>query len=218
MGTKFEELEQNSAKKLTGIGVVVLLHLLVGAVLMATMGKDLLKPTEEPVELMIIQDIEPPPEPEPPKIVEKVAQVPEVKPIEKVVPVQKTQPIPTQPTPVAVPTPVAASPSPSPVAAPAPAPAPVGETRGVTKGEAGCKSPDYPRDALMNEEQGNVLISVYVGTDGRVKDAKVKKSSGTRSLDRAASKAFSLCAFKPAMKNGEPQESWYDIPYEFVLE
>jgi protein TonB len=70
----------------------------------------------------------------------------------------------------------------------------------------------------MNEEQGNVLISVYVGTDGRVKDAKVKKSSGTRSLDRAASKAFSLCAFKPAMKNGEPQESWYDIPYEFVLE
>jgi protein TonB len=234
MGTKFEELEQNSAKKLTGIGVVVLLHLLVGAVLMATMGKDLLKPTEEPVELMIIQDIEPPPEPEPPKetppeppkIVEKVAQVPEVKPVEKVVPVQKTLPTPTQPTTAAVPTPVAASPSPSPVAAPAPvvaaapapAPPPAGVTRGVTQGEAGCKRPDYPRDALMNEEQGEVLISVYVNTAGKVQDAKVKKSSGSRALDRAASKAFSLCTFKPAMKNGEPQESWYDIPYEFVLD
>ncbi|MFX1823134.1 energy transducer TonB [Acinetobacter sp. NEB149] len=233
MGTKFEDLEKNSAKKLTGIGVVVFLHILVGLVLMAGMAKDIIKPTEQPVELMIIQDIKPPePEPpketppEPPKIVEKVAQVPEVKPVEKVVPVQKTLPTPTQPTTVAVPTPVAASPSPSPVAAPAavvaaapaPAPPPAGVTRGVTQGEAGCKRPDYPRDALMNEEQGEVLISVYVNTTGKVQDAKVKKSSGSRALDRAASKAFSLCTFKPAMKNGEPQESWYDIPYEFVLD
>lgn len=233
MGTKFEDLEKNSAKKLTGIGVVVFLHILVGLVLMAGMAKDIIKPTEQPVELMIIQDIKPPePEPpketppEPPKIVEKVAQVPEVKPVEKVVPVQKTLPTPTQPTTAAVPTPVAASPSPSPVAAPAPvvaaapapAPPPAGVTRGVTQGEAGCKRPDYPRDALMNEEQGEVLISVYVNTTGKVQDAKVKKSSGSRALDRAASKAFSLCTFKPAMKNGEPQESWYDIPYEFVLD
>lgn len=233
MGTKFEDLEKNSAKKLTGIGVVVFLHILVGLVLMAGMAKDIIKPTEQPVELMIIQDIKPPePEPpketppEPPKIVEKVAQVPEVKPVEKVVPVQKTLPTPTQPTTVAIPTPVAASPSPSPVAAlapvvaaaPAPAPPPAGVTRGVTQGEVGCKRPDYPRDALMNEEQGEVLISVYVNTTGKVQDAKVKKSSGSRALDRAASKAFSLCTFKPAMKNGEPQESWYDIPYEFVLD
>ena len=233
MGTKFEDLEKNSAKKLTGIGVVVFLHILVGLVLMAGMAKDIIKPTEQPVELMIIQDIKPPePEPpketppEPPKIVEKVAQVPEVKPVEKVVPVQKTLPTPTQPTTAAVPTPVAASLSPSPVAAPAPvvaaapapAPPPAGVTRGVSQGEAGCKRPDYPRDALMNEEHGEVLISVYVNTTGKVQDAKVKKSSGSRALDRAASKAFSLCTFKPAMKNGEPQESWYDIPYEFVLD
>ena len=233
MGTKFEDLEKNSAKKLTGIGVVVFLHILVGLVLMAGMAKDIIKPTEQPVELMIIQDIKPPePEPpketppEPPKIVEKVAQVPEVKPVEKVVPVQKTLPTPTQPTTAAVPTPVAASLSPSPVAAPAPvvaaapapAPPPAGVTRGVSQGEAGCKRPDYPRDALMNEEQGEVMISVYVNTTGKVQDAKVKKSSGSRALDRAASKAFSLCTFKPAMKNGEPQESWYDIPYEFVLD
>ena len=85
MGTKFEDLEKNSAKKLTGIGVVVFLHILVGLVLKAGMAKDIIKPTEQPVELMIIQDIKPPePEPpketppEPPKIVEKVAQVPEV--------------------------------------------------------------------------------------------------------------------------------------------
>jgi len=116
MSTTFEDIEKSSAKKLTGIGVVIFLHILVGLVLMAGMAKDIIKPSEEPVELMIIQDIKPPePEPpketppEPPKIVEKVAQVPEVKPVEKVVPVQKTQPTPTVTQPVAEPTPVAAA-------------------------------------------------------------------------------------------------------------
>jgi periplasmic protein TonB len=231
MGTKFEDLEKNPAKRLTGLGVVIFLHILVALILMAGMAKDIIKPIEKPVELMVIQDV-PPPEPEkpketppePPKIVEKVAQVPDTpKPVEKVVPVQKSTPT-TAPSEVSTPTPVATTPSPSPVAAPPaptpapPAPKPAGVTKGVSDGEAGCKRPDYPRDALMAEEQGNVTISVFVGTNGSVKEAKVKKSSGSRSLDKAASKAFSLCSFKPAMKDGEPQESWYDIPYEFILE
>src|SRR5690606_30919392 len=152
LGTNFEDLEENSPTQLTVIGCVVLLHFLVGLLPMAALAKYIMKPTVQPVKLMIIQDIKPPePEPpkatppEPPKIVEKVAQVPEVKPVEKVVPVQKTLPTPTQPTTVAVPTPVAASPSPSPVAAPAPvvaaapapAPPPAGVTRGVSQGEVG---------------------------------------------------------------------------------
>lgn len=233
MGTKFEDFEKNPAKKLTGIGIVILLHVLVVAVLIATMAKEIIKPSDKPVEMMIIQEVIPPPPeepketpPEPPKIVEKVAKTPEVqKPVEKVVPVVKPVTTPTTaPQTPTVAAPVASpSPSPSPVAAPpAPAaepgpPAPKGETRGVSDGEAGCKSPPYPREALMAEEQGNVVISVFVGTDGKVKDSKVKKSSGSRTLDRAASRSFSLCSFKPAMKNGEPQESWYDIPYEFIL-
>ena len=230
MGTKFEDFEKNPAKKLTGIGMVILLHVLVIAVLIATMAKEIIKPSDKPVEMMIIQEVIPPPPietpPEPPKIVEKVAKTPEVqKPVEKVVPVEKPVTTPTvAPTIPTVSAPVASpSPSPSPIAAPpAPAadhapPAPKGETRGVSNGEAGCKAPPYPREALMAEEQGNVVVSVFVGTDGKVKDSKVKKSSGSRTLDRAASKSFSLCHFKPALKNGEPQESWYDIPYEFIL-
>jgi periplasmic protein TonB len=229
MGTKFEDFEKNPAKKLTGIGIVILLHVLVVAVLIASMAKEIIKPSDKPVEMTIIQEVIPPPivetPPEPPKIVEKVAKTPDVqKPVEKVVPVVKPVTTPTvAPTTPTVAAPVASpSPSPSPVATPAPAadpgpPVPKGETRGVSDGEAGCKAPPYPRDALMAEEQGNVVISVYVGTDGKVKESKVKKSSGSRNLDRAASKSFSLCSFKPALKNGEPQESWYDIPYEFVL-
>jgi periplasmic protein TonB len=231
MGTKFEDIEKGSAKKLTGIGVVILLHILVGSVLIAGLAKDIIKPKDEPVELMIIQEIKPPEPPketppEPPKIVEKVAQQPDPKPVEKVVPVQKPITTPT----VAPPTPVVvAAPSPSPVAAEAPMapsapaapagpPKPAGVTRGVSEGEAGCKRPDFPRDALQKDETGAVTISVLVSGDGKVIEAKVKRSSGSRSLDRAASKAFSLCTFKPAMKDGEPQQSWFDIPYEFVLE
>lgn len=224
MGMNFSELENNSPKRLIGIAAVILLHLIIGYILMSGLGKNILKPAEKPVELQIIQDI-PPPEPEkpketppePPKIVEKVLKTPEVeKPVEKIVPVQETTPtVTTQPTQISTPAPTPSA-SPSPVVA-AVTPAPTGVTRGVSQGEAGCKSPDYPRESLMNEEQGDVLISVYVDANGKVKEAKVKRSSGSKTLDRAASKAFSLCTFKPAMKDGEAQESWYDIPYEFIL-
>ncbi len=164
--------------------------------------------------------------PEPPKMVEKVAKVPEPpKEVEKVAtPVQKTTPV-AQPTKVATPAPAAPStPSPSPVAAPAPvaaaapAPKPAGVTRGVSEGSAGCEKPEYPREALMNEEQGTVRIRVLVDTSGKVIDAKVKKSSGSKILDKAATKAYSLCTFKPAMKDGVPQQDWYEIEYPFVIE
>ncbi|MFW2742693.1 energy transducer TonB, partial [Acinetobacter baumannii] len=231
MGMTFTDIENKSAKRLIGIAAVIFLHLLVAYILMSGLANNIQKPAEKPVELQIIQDIKPPPPPkpeepkpkekppEPPKMVEKVAKVPEPpKEVEKVAtPVQKTTPV-AQPTKVATPAPAAPStPSPSPVAAPAPvaaaapAPKPAGVTRGVSEGSAGCEKPEYPREALMNEEQGTVRIRVLVDTSGKVIDAKVKKSSGSKILDKAATKAYSLCTFKPAMKDGVPQQDWYEI-------
>ncbi|OBA13218.1 energy transducer TonB [Acinetobacter calcoaceticus] len=236
MGMTFTDIENKSAKRLIGIAAVIFLHLFVAYILMSGLANNIQKPAEKPVELQIIQDIKPPPPPkpeepkpkekppEPPKMVEKVAKVPEpVKQVEKVTPVQKTTPV-TQPTKVAPPAPAAPStPSPSPVAAPAPvaaapAPKPAGVSRGVSEGSAGCEKPEYPREALMNEEQGTVRIRVLVDTSGKVIDAKVKKSSGSKILDKAATKAYSLCTFKPAMKDGVPQQDWYEIEYPFVIE
>ena len=237
MGMTFTDIENKSAKRLIGIAAVLFLHLLVAYILMSGLANNIQKPAEKPVELQIIQDIKPPPPPkpeepkpkekppEPPKMVEKVAKVPEpVKQVEKVTPVQKTTPV-TQPTKVATQAPAAPStPSPSPVAAPAPvaaaAPAtkPTGVTRGVSEGSAGCEKPEYPREALMNEEQGTVRIRVLVDASGKVIDAKVKKSSGSKILDKAATKAYSLCTFKPAMKDGVPQQDWYELEYPFVIE
>ncbi len=232
----FTDIENKSAKRLIGIAAVIFLHLLVAYILMSGLANNIQKPAEKPVELQIIQDIKPPPPPkpedpkpkekppEPPKMVEKVAKVPEpVKQVEKVIPVQKTTPV-TQPTKVATPAPAAPStPSPSPVAAPAPVaaaptPKPVGVSRGVSEGSAGCEKPEYPREAEMSGEQGTVRIRVLVDTNGKVIEAKVKKSSGSRILDKAATKAYSLCTFKPAMKDGVPQQDWYEIEYPFVIE
>ena len=236
----FTDIENKSAKRLIGIAAVIFLHLLVAYILMSGLANNIQKPAEKPVELQIIQDIKPPPPPkpeepkpkekppEPPKMVEKVAKVPEPpKQVEKVVtPVQKTTPI-AQPTKVATPAPAApaapSAPSPSPVAAPAPAatapaPKPAGITRGVSEGSAGCEKPEYPREAEMSGEQGTVRIRVLVDTNGKVIEAKIKKSSGSRILDKAATKAYSLCTFKPAMKDGVPQQDWYEIEYPFVIE
>ena len=236
----FTDIENKSAKRLIGIAAVIFLHLLVAYILMSGLANNIQKPAEKPVELQIIQDIKPPPPPkpeepkpkekppEPPKMVEKVAKVPEPpKQVEKVVtPVQKTTPI-AQPTKVATPAPAApaapSAPSPSPVAAPAPAaaapaPKPAGVTRGVSEGSAGCEKPEYPREAEMSGEQGTVRIRVLVDTNGKVIEAKIKKSSGSRILDKAATKAYSLCTFKPAMKDGVPQQDWYEIEYPFVIE
>ena len=232
MGKSFSELENNSGKRLIGIGAVILLHLIVLYGLITGLSKKGEKTVEEPVELIIIQDKKPEPEkpkpiekpPELPKLVKEVLKTPDPKPEQKVV--EKAAPTQTVKA-VSTPTPTA-SPSPSPVAAPAPvaaaapapapAPKPAGETRSASEGSVGCKEPDYPREAAMAEEVGTVRISVLVGPDGSAKQVKVKKSSGTKSLDKAASKAFSLCTFKPALKNGEPVEDWFDIEYEFKLD
>lgn len=234
MGIPFSENENQPAKRLVGIGLVLFLHLIIAYILMTSLATDFTKPVDKPVELQIIQDIKPPPPPkpeepkekplEPPKMVEKVAKMPDPpKQVEKVTPVQKPAPAQPTKTAVATPTPTPTAASPSPVAAPtaptAPAtPAkPAGISRGVSEGEAGCQKPEYPREALMNEEEGTVRIRVLVDGSGKVIDSKVKKSSGSKSLDKAAIKAYSLCTFKAAMKDGVPQQEWYEIEYPFTI-
>ncbi len=233
MGIPFSENENQPAKRLVGIGLVLFLHLIIAYILMTSLATDFSKPVDKPVELQIIQDIKPPPPPkleepkpkekppEPPKMVEKVAKMPDPpKQVEKATPVQKPAPAQSTQTAVATPTSTPATPSPSPVAAPvAPAaPAkPAGISRGVSEGEAGCQKPEYPREALMNEEEGTVRIRVLVDASGKVIDSKVKKSSGSKSLDKAAIKAYSLCTFKAAMKDGVPQQEWYEIEYPFTI-
>ena len=80
-----------------------------------------------------------------------------------------------------------------------------------------CEKPVYPKAALMNEEAGTVVLSVLVGTDGNVVDSKVEKSSGSKTLDKATTKIYSSCKFKPAVKDGKPQQAWTKFEYVWSL-
>ena len=81
-----------------------------------------------------------------------------------------------------------------------------------------CARPDYPARAARNGEVGTVSLALLIGTDGRVTEAKVQKSSGSRDLDRAAVSALSLCKFKPATSNGVAEPAWGQIAYVWSLD
>lgn len=80
-----------------------------------------------------------------------------------------------------------------------------------------CEKPEYPPISARNGETGTVVLSMLIGVDGRVRDANIEKSSGYKSLDRAARNALSLCKFKPGTTDGVPEQSWTKIQYAWSL-
>ncbi len=81
-----------------------------------------------------------------------------------------------------------------------------------------CEAPKYPKAALINEESGTVSIGFLVGADGKVTETKIEKSSGSRSLDKAAVTALALCKFKPGTKDGKPDAVWAKVDFTWKLE
>lgn len=58
---------------------------------------------------------------------------------------------------------------------------------------------DYPTAALRQDIQGTVVISVMIGTDGRVRSCLVTQSSGSKLLDDATCRLYTARArFTPA--------------------
>ncbi|HJR83550.1 MAG TPA: energy transducer TonB, partial [Sphingomicrobium sp.] len=81
-------------------------------------------------------------------------------------------------------------------------------------------SDDYPSDALRNEDQGTVGVSLSIGTDGRVTACSVTSSSGSRSLDNATCRILrSRARFTPAkLSNGQPTTDRYSQRITWRLE
>jgi protein TonB len=75
----------------------------------------------------------------------------------------------------------------------------------------------YPREALRNHQQGTVVLRVLVGADGAVQSVEIEKTSGSRSLDRAAREAVMKWSFHPAMRNGLAHAEWASVPITFNL-
>lgn len=76
--------------------------------------------------------------------------------------------------------------------------------------------PVYPPMARDNQIEGTVVVAVLVGTDGKVLDTKVVKSSNELFNDEAVA-AAKQWTFKPAIQNKKPVKFWYNAPIIFRL-
>lgn len=77
--------------------------------------------------------------------------------------------------------------------------------------------PVYPRESRREGEEGTVIFSVLISSEGDVKNLTLKKSSTFPRLDASAEAAVRKWRFKPAKLGGMPLESSVDVPVRFVL-
>ena len=77
----------------------------------------------------------------------------------------------------------------------------------------GAQYSEFAREAGL---EGLVIVDVLVGTDGRVKQARVSKPVNP-ALDTPALTAAKRCTFTPGKQRNIPVEVWVSLPYNFVL-
>ena len=140
-------------------------------------------------------------------------------------PIQLVQKTPVAVTPDPVPQPTPSAPVSAPAIAPAPgpslaaAPAPPSTVR-VSDLSARMTSgapPRYPMDSRRKREQGTVVLSLVLGTDGRVETISVSRSSGFDRLDQAALSAVRKWRWAPMVQNGNPVQMKGVVEIPFVL-
>ena len=75
--------------------------------------------------------------------------------------------------------------------------------------------PEYPAIARQAGMEGDVLVRMLVGTDGRVLRAEIQKGSAL--FDEEALKAARQWTFTPALTDGKPVMVWVRVPFNFRL-
>ncbi len=204
--------DQSTNWRVTGLGLVILLHIGFGYLLLNGLSRQAVEVLRQPLETKLIEDLHPPPEapppPPPPALVPPPP--PYIPPPDLVI---QTPPPPHAITAVTTVKP----PDPAPLKAPPPAPVPVARTPAVIDAH-GCRQPEYPAASKRMEETGTVVLRFLIDVDGRVLSSEVESSSGHGRLDQAAAEALSKCKFKPGTAGGKPEQSWARIRYVWKLE
>jgi protein TonB len=212
--------DNQPGKNVTGISIVILLHMLVAYGIVTGLGKRMVTRMAEAVETKIIEEQKAPPSkeipPPPPPPEMQAPPPPFIPPVE----VNVQQPPPAQ---SAIAVSSAAKPMSNDLARPvAPSAVPVANANPVRVAAVAdfnsCAKPEWPKASLRNEETGTVTLSFLIGVDGRVADSRVLKSSGFRDLDKAAITGISKCKFKPGLNDGKPEQAWMQMQYVWTLE
>lgn len=124
-------------------------------------------------------------------------------------------PTPQPPAPIAAPS-VAAAAS-APTAPPAPAPAKVVLPSSDAEYLNNPKPPYPPMSKRLNE-QGNVMVRIYIDADGLPQKAELQKTSGFERLDQAALAVVMKWRYVPGKRNGVPEAMWMGTTIKFILE
>lgn len=105
-------------------------------------------------------------------------------------------------------------PPPQPVAAPAPPAGPV-MVGNLDERLIEGRPPRYPMESRRKREQGTVVVRLLIGTDGRVQQISIARSSGFERLDQAAIQAIRGWRWQPIIRDGLPVEvrGLYSMPF-----
>ena len=163
------------------------------------------------------EPVKPPPRPEPPRPEPPRPEPakPEVRPEPRPEPAKIETPPPPPAAPVAPVSPPA-PPAPPPPAPPAPKPSSARTEVSISASYAAAnRKPEYPKMSLRLGEQGTVVLTVMVKSDGSAGDVEVKSSSGFARLDRAAADAVKTWRFNPATVDGKAVDRSYEVPITF---
>ncbi|MGW8391176.1 energy transducer TonB [Pseudoduganella sp. HUAS MS19] len=82
---------------------------------------------------------------------------------------------------------------------------------------ASCTAPAWPREALRYEIEGTTTLEFRIGSDGAVRDAKVRGGSGWAMLDQAALAGLARCRFKPGLEAAR-EDTVFPIQYAWRLD
>lgn len=182
---------------------------------------------------------EPPPAPEPAPVYEvpkpKPKPKPKLKPKPKPKPKEPPPPKPAPEPPPAEPAPANLPPGPPTPPVQGEPNAPAGATPQQGSGTPGPVGPPpvlgssqityirqpkpvYPAFSKRAGETGKVMLRVLVDVNGRPKEVKLEKSSGSDRLDKAAIDAARNALLSPHKENGKPREAYVLMPIVFELE
>jgi len=199
--------QQMSTRKMVSIGIVGLLHVVLGYAFVTGLAYQVIKQAPTVLETFDVQEAKPPEEEPPPPPPEPEQAPPPMAPPPQVV-IQTT----SAPPPVMVQTSI---PTPPPPTITPPAPPRPSQAQGASpKGNRArwITTEDYPGSALRAEEEGTTSIRVEIDGSGRVTSCAVTGSSGSPTLDDATCRLYVRRGrFNPAKDaSGNPLPSVYN--------
>ncbi len=217
-------LQAPPKRKLLGLAGVVVLHALLFWAVQAGLTRTVIQKMPTVVQALLLEEFKPNSEPPVPA----TPAQPTPKPQSTLIP---PAPRPSQVPPAEIP---AAAPSANVItaastttqqsttssAATTPTVAPAVKSEPVRTGPVGiyCERPSYPLASKRMEEEGSVILNIFVGTDGNVFKINIDKSSGHKRLDEAAKNESMRWRFKPATLDGKPIEHSFTKTFNFKLD